>query len=114
MHKENLRKYSPYNFFFFVYLFPVPKTKSPLLSPSESLKKLTVSPESIKKLADFSNGLLSHVKNFYNTSLWPPSAGAGTEIPATPSGGQAPPPGFQSLPSSLPSAAGATKIPEST
>lgn len=30
-----------------------------------------MSPQSLKKLSDFSSNLLSHVKNYYNTSLWP-------------------------------------------
>ena len=80
----------------------------PLLSPSESLKKLTVSPESIKKLADFSSGLLAHVKSYYNPSLWSP----GLSSPAAAREG--PPPGFQTLPAALPSAAGQPKVPEST
>jgi hypothetical protein len=60
------------------------------MSPGESLKKLAVSPESFKKLSDFSNGLLAHVKNYYNASLWSPGPGL-----SSPSGtrGEGPPPG---------------------
>lgn len=63
-----------------------------------AVKTKILSPESVKKVQNFSTGLITHVKNYYNSSLWPsltPQAekknlpanspsGDSTPIPATP------------------------------
>merc|ERR1711874_578337 len=38
----------------------------------DTAKEIVVSPNSFKKLMDFSSGVVSHVKSFYNPSIWEP------------------------------------------
>ncbi|XP_023345556.1 myc box-dependent-interacting protein 1 isoform X2 [Eurytemora carolleeae] len=76
---------------------PVIQNSSSMNSPPKVNTKI-LSPESIKKVQNFSTGIINHVKNYYNSSLWPSltpqaekkslpahsSSGDSTPIPATP------------------------------
>jgi len=63
---------------------PITNNSAPVISTNNSnsppkVKPKILSPQSMKKVQDFSNDMLSHVKHYYNSTLWP------SRSPKTPS-----------------------------